>query len=352
MIAPSGTPPRLGFIGLGWIGAMRLDAVAAAGAGVPAALCDAAAERLDSLARTLRTMGVDGAEPGCFTDPEDLLRHAADLRLDGVVIATPNALHAPQALAALERGLAVFCQKPLALSGEETRRLLDGARAADRLLGVDYTYRTLASAAELRRLVRAGDLGRAFSVDAVFHNGYGPDKAWCFDPSLAGGGALLDLGVHLLDLAFWLTEARQVHAVSGAVFKEGRPLRGRAIDDFATARIDFEAGTGERASASLAVSWNAHAGRDCTFRVSLFGTAGGAELRNVGGSFYDFELARFSGRCEEVVARDSGESLGRGIVAWAERLAGSRRFDPEAVRSLLVSDTVDAIYGEERSLQG
>ncbi|HEV7517542.1 MAG TPA: Gfo/Idh/MocA family oxidoreductase, partial [Thermoanaerobaculia bacterium] len=305
-----------------------------------------------------RKVGVDGSGPGCFTDPEDLLRHAADLQLDGVVIATPNALHAPQTLAALDRGLAVFCQKPLALSGEEARRLLAGARAADRLLGIDYTYRTLASAAELRRLVRAGALGRVWSIDAVFHNGYGPDKPWCFDPALAGGGALLDLGVHLIDLAFWLLEARHVSAVSGAVFREGRllPPRGReslargevAIDDFATARIDFEAGTGERAVASVAVSWHAHAGRDCAFRVALFGTAGGAELRNVGGSFYDFELARFTGRSEEIVARDSGESLGRGIVAWAERLAASPRFDPEAVRSVLVSDAVDAIYGDVR----
>jgi predicted dehydrogenase len=329
---------------------MRLEAVAAAGVAVPAALCDASPERL---ADFCRKVGVDGSEPGCFADPEDLLRHAADLRLDGVVIATPNALHAPQTLAALDRGLAVFCQKPFALSGEEARRLLDSARAADRLLGIDYTYRTLASAAELRRLVRTGELGRVFSVDTVFHNGYGPDKPWCFDPALAGGGALLDLGVHLIDLAFWLLEARHVSAVSGAVFREGRLLPPRregleevAIDDFAAARIDFEAGTGEPASAAVAVSWNAHAGRDCLFRATLFGTAGGAELRNVGGSFYDFELARFAGRSEEVVARDSGDSLGRGIVAWAERLAASPRFDPEAVRGILVSDVVDAIYSD------
>ncbi len=329
---------------------MRLEAVVAAGIAIPAALCDASSERLDALSRKV---GVDGAAPDCFADPDDLLRHAAGLRLDGVVIATPNALHAPQTLAALDRGLAVFCQKPLAVTGEEARRLVAAARAADRRLGIDYTYRTLGSTAELRRLLREGALGRVWSVDAVFHNGYGPDKPWCFDPALAGGGALLDLGVHLVDLAFWLLEARAVQAVSGAVFREGRPLAPRRrgegaveIDDFATARIDFESGAGESAAAALAVSWNAHAGRDCVFRLSLFGTAGGAELRNVGGSFYDFELARFSGRSEEIVARDSGESLGSGIVAWAEQLARSPRFDPESVRSILVSDAVDAIYGD------
>jgi predicted dehydrogenase len=333
---------------------MRLDAVTAAGAAVPAALCDAAPERL--AAERARLDGPGGRLEGdiaCFTDPDDLLRHAADLRLDGVVIATPNALHGPQTLSALERGLAVFCQKPLALSGDEARRLVAAARAADRLLGVDYTYRTLSSATELHRLVAAGELGRVWSVDAVFHNAYGPDKAWCRDPALAGGGALLDLGVHLLDLAFWLLEARQVRAVSGAVFAAGRPLPPRAeqvaIDDFATARIDCVTGTGEPATASLAVSWNAHAGQDCVFRVALLGTAGGAELRNVGGSFYDFELARFTGRSAAIVARDTGggKSLGRGIVTWAEGLAASPRFAPEIARSLLVSDAIDAIY--ERS---
>lgn len=331
------TPPRLGFVGLGWIGAMRLQALAEAGASEVAALCEAVPARLAE-------MGEAHPEAACFDDYEGLLDRAAELKLDGVVIATPNALHAPQTVAALERGLAVFCQKPLALDAPEARRMVEAARAADRLLGVDYSYRFTDGARELRRRLQAGELGRVFSLELVFHNAYGPDKAWAHEPRLAGGGALMDLGVHLIDLALWLLDDPPVAGVRGGVFRQGERLPGVAqggVDDFASAWIDFEGKT----VASLAVSWNAHAGRDCVIRAAVFGTAGGAELRNVGGSFYDFELERFTGRAGEVVVRESRDWLGRAILDWARRLAEANRFNPEIERSVRVSEVVDAIYG-------
>jgi predicted dehydrogenase len=181
----------------------------------------------------------------------------------------------------------------------------------------------------------------------VFHNAYGPDKAWAHDPRLAGGGALMDLGVHLIDLAFWLLDDPPVRGVQGGVFRQGERLAGGGVDDFASAWIDFgsEGDRQEKTVASLAVSWNAHAGRDCVIRAAVFGTAGGAELRNVGGSFYDFELERFAGRAGEVVVRESRDWLGRAILDWARRLAESNRFDPEIERSVRVSEVVDGIYG-------
>jgi predicted dehydrogenase len=334
-------PPRLAFVGLGWVGARRLAAVTAAGAAQAVALCDATPERLAA---------AHAEHPGaaCFEDPEALWRQAATLDLDGAVIATPNTLHAPQVSAALERGLAVFCQKPLAVSAAEARRLVETAREADRLLGVDYSYRWTAGAQEMRRAIAAGELGRIVAMEAVFHNAYGPDRAWFRDPTLAGGGALLDLGVHLTALALWLTEARAVTAVAGRATAGGRPIETtaswRGIDDFATAWLELETGAGERATATLAVSWNAHAGEDATIRAAAFGTAGGAEVANVDGRFYDFELRRHRGRAREVCCRESGEWMGRGIVAWAARLAETPRFAPEAIREVLVAEVVDAIY--------
>ena len=332
------TPPRLGFVGLGWIGAMRLQALAEAGTAEVAALCEAVPARLAE-------MGDAHPEAARFESYEGLLAQAAELKLDGVVIATPNALHAPQTVAALERGLAVFCQKPLALDAGEARRMVAAARAADRLLGVDYSYRFTDGARELKRRLQAGELGRVFSLELVFHNTYGPDKAWAHDPRLAGGGALMDLGVHLIDLAFWLLDDPPVTQVRGKVFRQGERLSGGAqggVDDFASAWIDLgEGGT----VASLAVSWNAHAGRDCVIRAAVFGTAGGAEFRNVGGSFYDFELERFAGRSGEVVVRESRDWLGRATLDWAQRLAACNRFDPEIERSVRVSEVVDGIYG-------
>jgi predicted dehydrogenase len=324
----------LGFVGLGWIGAMRLQALAEAGAAEVAALCEAAPARLAEMGE---------AHPGAvpFDDYERLLDEAEELKLDGVVIATPNALHAPQTVAALERGLAVFCQKPLALDAGEARRMVEAARTADRLLGVDYSYRFTDGARELRRRIQGGELGRVFSLELVFHNAYGPDKAWAQDPHLAGGGALMDLGVHLIDLAFSLLDDPPVAEVRGGVFRQGERLPGIGVDDFASIWIDFEGD----AVASLAVSWNAHAGRDCVIRAAAFGTAGGAEFRNVGGSFYDFELERFAGRTGEVVVRESRDWLGRAIVDWARRLSEFNGFDPEIERGVRVSEVVDAVYG-------
>jgi predicted dehydrogenase len=335
--------PRLGFVGLGWIGRMRLDALAEAGAAEIAAVCESAPERLAQA-------GEAHPEAARFIDYDGMIERAEELKLDGVVIATPNALHAPQTLAALERGLAVFCQKPLALDAGEARDMVEAARQADRLLGVDYSYRFTDGARELKRIVESGELGKIFSLELVFHNAYGPDKPWCFDPRLAGGGALMDLGVHLIDLAFWLLDDPPIRRVRGGAFRQGERLSlGRltpggqtVVDDFASAWLDLHDGG---TVASLAVSWNAHAGRDCVLRAALFGTEGGAEFRNIDGSFYDFELERFRGRSGEVVTRESKDWLGKAILDWGKRLGESNRFDPEIERSVRVSEVVDGVYG-------
>jgi len=325
--------PRLGFIGLGWIGAMRLEAAAGAGRAEIAALCDATPGRLESTAR-------EYPAASCLASCDELVARARELRLDGLVIATPNALHAPQTLAALDAGLAVFCQKPLALNAREAREMVEAARKADRLLGVDYSYRFTQGAQRLRERLARGELGRVFSLDTVFHNAYGPDKPWCFDRRLSGGGALIDLGVHLIDLAFWLLDDPAVREVQGATFNAGAPLQDGAVDDCASVRIELEDG----AVLTLAVSWNAHAGADCVIKATLLGTQGGAEFRNVDGSFYDFELARFAGRSTEIETRESRDWLGKAIIDWIDRLAVANRFDPEIERSVRVSEVVDAVY--------
>ena len=326
---PAAVPetPRLGFVGLGWIGGLRLQAVENARTAHVAALCDSDRPRLTSAAQR---------HPHATLHPglDDLLREA---RVDGVVIATPNALHAPQALAVLEGGLPLFVQKPLGLDGAEVGRVLDRARRADRLVAVDYSYRHLRGAETLREWTRGGELGDVHLVEAVFHNAYGPDKAWCFDPSLSGGGALLDLGVHLLDLAFWILGAAPPLRVEGWT----RDLPGHpGIDQFAGADLVLEPGVRMR----LTTSWHAHAGRDCDLRLTLHGTRAAAELRNVRGSFYDFELARRSGRSEEVVLSESREWMPRALLAWIERLAAGGRYEPEAEPSLAIAEVVDRVY--------
>ncbi|MFW6078968.1 MAG: Gfo/Idh/MocA family protein [Gemmatimonadota bacterium] len=332
---PAVAAPRLAFVGLGWIGGMRLESLVASGDAVVAALCDRREDRLADL-------GDRHPEAERFIEVEALIERADSLALDGVVVATPNALHAGQAIAALERGLAVFCQKPLGRTEAETRRVVGAARRADRLLGVDYSYRHTDGARSLRALIERGALGRIFRTESVFHNAYGPDKAWCRDPAMAGGGALMDLGVHQVDLPLWLLGAPRVEAVRGTAFRDGRPLDGDVdrCDDFATARLELDDG----AVVTVDVSWNAHAGTDCVYRVAMFGTRGGAVLRNVEGSFYDFELVRFIGRRSRVLRRESREWMGRCIRAWARRLAGRRGYSSAAEASVRIARVIDAVY--------
>jgi len=321
--------PRLGFVGLGWIGAMRLEAVAGMSGGAEVvAICDASPGRLESTAR-------NHAGAACFQSYEDMMSRAAGLRLDGVVIATPNALHAPQALAALDRGLAVFCQQPLALDAATARSLVDAARQAGRRLAVDDAYRFTAGARCLRELIAGGALGRVLFLDAAFHNAFGPDKPWCFDPELSGGGALIDQGVHLIDLAFWLLGEPEVRSVTGSLARGAA-----AVEDFASARIEMAGG----AVMSLAASWHAHAGQDCVIRSQVFGTAGGADFRNVAGSFYDFELARFDGSGTTIETRESRGWINQAVLHWVERLGVDPGFDPAVERSVAVSAVVDAVY--------
>jgi predicted dehydrogenase len=324
--------PRLGFAGLGWIGGLRLEAVAESGRAEVSALCDPAADRLDAAGRNYPAAAL-------FTDYSAFLARAAELRLDGVVLATPNALHAEQAMAAFDLGLAVFCQKPLARSSAEVREVLHAARLADRLLGVDYSYRHTRGARELRRLVAAGEFGPIRYVESVFHNAYGPDKPWCYEPE-QGGGALLDLGVHQIDLALWLLGAPAVEEVAGLAFAMGQPLSGDGVEDFATAQLALAGGT----VVHMAVSWNAHVGKDCEIRTALFGSRGGAEIRNIDGSFYDFETVRHAGRTCTPLERESREWMSGAILEWSGRLAEDASYDAAAETSLIVAEVVDAVY--------
>src|SRR3546814_3862625 len=79
----------------------------------------------------------------------------------------------------------------------------------------------------LRDHVRAGQLGQVHAVDLIFHNAYGPDKPWFHDPLLSGGGCMMDLGVHLIDLALWVLDFPEVERIDAALFAKGHPLEDR-----------------------------------------------------------------------------------------------------------------------------
>ncbi len=323
--------PRLGFLGVGWIGQNRLEAIARSGLGEVSMIFDPAG---DAAARAAQMA------PGAVIvdSPEALLKAG----LDGIIIATPSALHAEQALTALEHGIAVFCQKPLGRNADETCRVVDAARAANRLLGVDFSYRLTDGMQKIRELILDGNLGQVYAVNLAFHNAYGPDKPWFYDRQLSGGGCVIDLGIHLVDLALWALDYPLVVDVSSRLYARGQPVDkpDRAVEDYALARLDLADGS----VVQIACSWKSHAGKDALIGASFQGTRGGASWRNINGSFYDFTAERYNGTAVETLSIPPDLWSGRAAVEWVRRLAAGEGFDPEIERVCDVAAVLDAIY--------
>jgi len=324
--------PRLGFVGLGWIGRNRLQSILDAGVAEVAAVHDVQA---DATREGLK-LSPDAA---VFSTFEELLNHD----VDGVVIATPNCFHAEQSIAALQQGIAVFCQKPLARNAFETRRIVEAARNSDCLLGVDLSYSAIPAMQKVSALVESGELGNIFAVDAKFHNGYGPDKTWFRDFSLSGGGCVLDLGSHLLDLALRPLGFPRIARAQSSLFAKGESLKNDGVEDYGVAMIETVDGT----VINLSCCWNLHVGREADIEIGFYGTEGGAKLRNVDGSFYDFVGERFRGTHTELLSdpQDSQWQWG-GLAAidWVKRLADGGGFDPAAEHFILLAEVIDSIY--------
>ncbi|HSX84264.1 MAG TPA: Gfo/Idh/MocA family oxidoreductase [Cellvibrio sp.] len=328
-VAPAA--PRLGFIGTGWIGRMRMEALLNEHIADCCTVYDPSPTAATEAAALQHGIRVS----------KSLTDILAQDDLDGVVIATPSALHADHCIAALEAGKAVFCQKPLARTCEETQRVVDAARAANRLLGVDFSYRYLAGVDTLKHKIFTGELGEIYAADLVFHNAYGPDKSWFYDVSSAGGGCVMDLGIHLVDLANYLLGNRVIRQVSSNLFHKGKSISPPygVVEDYATA--EFMHG---RTRTRLTCSWNLHAGRDAVIEASFYGTHGGASITNVNGSFYDFEVHQFSGTSREKLAGYPDAWGGRALIDWAKNLSHSNTFDPDVEQAIQVADVIDRIY--------
>jgi predicted dehydrogenase len=326
------TKPRLGFLGVGWIGRHRMQAIIEADVADAVAIADPSPE----VASEAQKLAPD-AEVVASLD--DIL----DAGVDGIVIATPSAMHAEQSIRALSRGAAVFCQKPLGRTASEAQAVIDAARKADRLIGVDFSYRYTQGMQRIAEIVGAGEIGRIFAVDLVFHNAYGPDKAWFYDPAQSGGGCVMDLGIHLVDLALWVLDFPDVTGVTSQLFAGGEmlgPAPGR-VEDYAIATMEVKSGI----VVQLACSWRLHAGRDAIISAAFYGTNGGAALRNVDGSFYDFVAERYRGTAREALATPPDAWGGRAAADWTRRLAANSRFDPDAQKVVAVSRVLDRIYG-------
>jgi predicted dehydrogenase len=325
--------PKLSFIGVGWIGRHRMKAAADSTLADVEIVYDPSEDCLSEAKKMI---------PGAtFTSSFNEAVSGTDI--DGVVIASPSALHMDQCIKALENNKAVFCQKPLGRNAEEVIKILKTAEQSNKLLGVDFSYRYTDAFQKICSVVKSGELGKIFAVDLKFHNAYGPDKAWFYNKELAGGGCVLDLGIHLIDLMLVALDFPQVIHVSSNLYSKGISSKGKNIvEDFATASIKLE----DDVTASLSCSWNLQAGKEAIIEVAFYGTNGGVAIKNINGSFYEFIGERYWGTKKEILSQPPDEWGGRALIEWIKTLSQSNNYKPEAIQYISSAEIVDKIYGK------
>lgn len=326
------TKPRLAFAGVGWIGRSRLKAVADSSLADITLLYDPSPSCIEEALKIAPQSKTTASFEDLITDPN----------IDGVVIATPSALHKDQAVAAFENGKAVFCQKPLGRNSEEVNAVVNAAKKADRLLSGDFSYRYTAAFKKIHSIIQSGELGKIFGVDLKFHNAYGPDKPWFYDLSQSGGGCLLDLGIHLIDLMLYALSFPEVTKVTSDLFAKGASVKGKnAVEDYANVSINLA----NDATAQLACSWNLAAGCEAVIEASFYGTNGGVALKNINGSFYDFAGLRYWSTKTETLVMPPDDWGGKALLHWVEKLSVTPAYNNEADQYLNSAEVLDKIYG-------
>ena len=163
----------------------------------------------------------------------------ADGDIDALIVCTPNALHAPQTLTALENGIHVLVEKPMALNASEARVMLERSESCDSILQVAHCLRFLPDVTALRDKLSKGVIGHIIRTRSVAaHNNWGP-SGWFINSELAGGGALIDMGIHAIDtLRYTLGDPMpvSVYANIGTYYGE------YAVDDCGFASIRWSNG--------------------------------------------------------------------------------------------------------------
>jgi predicted dehydrogenase len=259
---------NLGLVGLGYIGKTHLrNSLALSNARI-VAVADVSKKALER-ARKMRVKNT-------YSDYEQLLKRSD---VDAVIIALPTHLHRDCALRAAEAGKDIFVEKPLATSPEEGREIVRSAEKRGLALMVGYPFRFNPAFRVLKEQLNSGELGEIQVATATFvgsgpftHRAEGwapkPVPAWWFNKKLIGGGVLMDMGSHAINLLRWyLGEIRDIRSYLGHRFN-------LESEDSATCIAKFESGQ----IAFINVGWFS-LGREV--KVELFGTAGNSSAEDL-----------------------------------------------------------------------
>ncbi len=252
---------RVGIVGGGWPGQRHAEGFAASEAWDVVAVADLDPERRIGLTRGNGATAVASAEE---------LFARGDL--DAVVVALPTFLHRQTVLAALEAGKHVLCEKPPALNAVEAAEMASAAARHGRILSFGLQRRGSPPAAAAQAMIAEDRLGEIYHARAVFTRAWGaPSGAgnWFRDPARSGGGPLIDIGIHVLDLAWFLMGRPEPVAVSGVT--HDRSPETSPLENAAFGLLRFAGGR----SIQLEASWISPDSED-RHQVHLHGTTAGA----------------------------------------------------------------------------
>jgi len=332
------SPIHFAVVGLGWPGQEHSAAILRTRSAVLHAAVDADAERLKAFVDRFPVRVAYSSYEAALADPV----------VDAVVLCLPNFLHYPASLAALRAGKHVLCEKPPTLTAREMARLKKEADARGLTYAFGRQMRFEGGMMEARKLVRTGKLGEIYYARTTWLRQRGIPigiGGWFLDRKRAGGGVVIDLGVHALDNAWYLMGSPRPVSVSGRVFQKFGGLVPDSIhydvDDGGFAFIRFETGQ----VLSLETTWAANLpesvaqGGNGTVNCLLFGTKAGLQLH---------PLRIFEGKGGQVEEREVAvKETDRFALQLKDFMRAIRTGEPptsDATHALWLMQMLDAIY--------
>jgi predicted dehydrogenase len=266
---------RLGVIGTGAIGTMHLQASRDCRRMEISAICDLVEPRA-------RARAEEFGVPRVYTDYRKLL---ADDAVDAVLVCTPNNTHLPITTAACKAGKHVMCEKPIAMDSRQAASMVRAAEQAGVILMAAQSFRYGASSRFLKERADRGRFGDIYYAKTVWLRRSGIPRGWFQDAKQSGGGPTIDLGVHAVDLMWWVMGQPEPVSAYGVAFDHlGTTGQGMgdwgigynpgkfSVEDMVAGTVRFADGR----ALGIDISWAAHS--DEMILVRFFGTKAGAQL--------------------------------------------------------------------------
>ncbi len=273
---------RVGIVGCGGIAnGKHLPALKALPNVKMVAFCDLIRERAE---KALKEYGAEDAK--IYDTYEELV---ADPTIDVVHVLTPNKAHAPISIAAMEAGKDVMCEKPMAKTAADARAMVECAKRTGKTLTIGYQNRFRPDSLYLKKCCEAGDLGEVYYARAhAIRRRAVPTWGVFLDEEAQGGGPLIDIGTHALDLTLWEMNNYEVESVMGSVYRKLADTKDAAnawgpwdpekftVEDSAMGFIKMKNG----ATIVLEASWALNTLDVDEAKTSLCGTKAGADMKD------------------------------------------------------------------------